>query len=140
LSNSSSFFVGKARVVSEPKVFGEGDKALTTVRVAINTYGDKAKERYEESYFVDLKFGSRQGGRAQELKVGDMVSGNMGPLMIRTYDDKHGERRLAYECPYVNSFEVFPKEPRAAAEATERMSDPAPSEPTKPRTNPFAKK
>lgn len=138
MSNSSTFMVSKSRIVSEPKVFGEGDKTVVLARIAVNTYGEKNKEYYDESYFVDVKFGGRHSGRASELKVGDIIAGDLGPIMVRPWTDKKtGEVRRAFECPFPNNFEVYPKEPRAASGDAPANAEPAPA-PAKPKKNPFA--
>ncbi len=125
--NNSFFIIKTGRVVQAPETRMAGDKSLTTIRVAVNTFGEKAKERYREAYFVDLTFSGRQGETAAGLAPGDQVGGQ-GILLLRDYTTKANEARTAFEIPYADGLVVHTRK-AGPAETAETKS---PSATTKP--------
>lgn len=145
----SNVFVVTGRVVGEPRTNQVGDKELTTIRIADNPVGEKAKKRYI-SMFVNCTFTGFDGDRAQTLQKGDVITVS-GQLQLREYDPSaskktkggkgkakkgSGEVKLDHDMPFArlenapwrNDEESDEKEEAEGEEESEETEEPAADE------------
>lgn len=132
--NNGLMNLGSVRVVSAPEVRMAGDRELVSLRVALNTYGEKAKARYREAVFIGLTFSGRDGEQAKALLPGDAI-GCHGKLGVRDYTDKNGVERMELEIPFAADLIIHSRKAERAAPA----ADAPKAAPAKPAAKPAAK-
>lgn len=131
--NDATFIIRRGRLIKDPVTRKVGDKELTTLTVALNPIGQKAKERYS-TMFVDVTYSGRLGEVAAGLQKGDVFSAS-GCLMIREYTSQKG-KGLAYEIPFPNDLIILQKQ--ETDEEEEGPAAPPPAADTDPWAAPSA--
>ncbi len=119
-------FVGQGNLVADPRLFGEGDRAVTRFAVAINTgFGDNQRTTFMEC----VGFGKQAGVIAEHLVKGKQVIVR-GQIIPNVYEPEGGEKRtrLELELERVNGFFFTGNAPRSTESAETEVEAPVEAE------------
>ncbi len=133
--NDSITVIKRARLIADPKVRTHGERTFVEIAIAYNTYGAKDKERYVDSYIVNVTVSGAPAERIGQLRKGDTVTAQ-GTIQERlyngkTYKDMQYAEVTIQKAAFLEAGDA-PAEPVSKAKASAPVNDKGSD------TNPFA--